>query len=161
MTEEREYETNSSWRSAMRHIVRWSLTAAVSDADVWHLSDDLTLKQALAAARRDNFPYLVQRRLLVTRDGRVARLSRKSLLRVPGVPLRAHVTHPWHAQCLRCSCGAQFLSLRDAELWRDIHEFENYFDGHLVRVLLQTHKSLIDMAEVTEVELDPWDSPAT
>jgi len=50
--------------------------------------------------------------------------------------------------------------LRDAEWWRDIHEFENYFDGHLVRVLLQTHKSLIDMANVTEVELDPWDSPA-
>jgi hypothetical protein len=139
----------------MRHIIRWSLTAAVTDADVWHLSDELSLQQALAAARKDNFPYLVQRRLLVTRDGRVARLSRKSLMRVPGVPLRAHVTHPWHVQCLRCQCAAQFLSLRDAECWRDIHEFENYIDGHLVRLMLQTHKSLIDMAEVTEVELDP------
>lgn len=139
----------------MRLIVRWSLTAAVSDADVWHLGDALTLQQALAAARKDNFPYLVQRRIWVTRNGRVARLSRKSLLRVPGVPLGEHVTHPWHSQCLRCPCGAQFLSLRDAEWWRDIHEFENYSDGHLVRVLLQTHKSLIDMAEVTEVELDP------
>jgi hypothetical protein len=138
----------------MRQIIRWSLTAAVSDADIWHLGDELTLQQALTAARKESFPFLVQRRLLVTRDGRVARLSAKSLLRVPGVPLQAHVTHPWHAQCLRCDCVAQFLSLRDAECWRDVHEFENYSDGHLVRILLQTHKSLIDMAEVTEVHID-------
>ncbi len=98
----------------------------------------------------------MQRRLLVTRDGRVLRISRKSLFRVAGVPLTPHVTHPWHAQCLRCRCGAQFFTQRDAEVWRDIHEFENFSDGHLVRILLQTHKSLIDMAEVNEVELDPW-----
>ena len=145
----------------MRNITRWSLTAAVSDADVWFLADNLTLQQALAAARKDNFPYLVQRRLLVSRDGRVLRWSRKSLLRVPGVPLGAHITHPWYVHCLRCQAGAQFMTLRDAEWWRDIHEFENYFDGHLVRILLHTHKALIDMAEVTEIELDPWDSPAT
>jgi hypothetical protein len=135
----------------MRHVVRWSVTSAISDADTWHLSDDLTLQQALNAARKENFPYLVQRRLLVSRDGRVLRLSRKSFLRVPGVLLSPHVSHPWHAQCLRCESGAQFANRRDAEWWRDIHEFENYTDGHLVRVLLQTHKSLIDMSDVTEV----------
>jgi hypothetical protein len=130
------------------------LTAAVTDADVWHLSDELTFQQALIAARKQRFPFLVQRRLLVTRDGRVVRLSRKSLIRVSGVPLTAHITHPWHVQCLRCAYSAQFLSRRDAEVWRDIHEFENYSDGHLARILLQTHKSLIDMGEVSEVQLD-------
>ncbi|HWR13671.1 MAG TPA: hypothetical protein VN577_02500 [Terriglobales bacterium] len=137
----------------MRNIIRWSLTTAVRDADVWHLSDSLTFQQALAEAQRENFPYLVQRRLLVTRDGRVARISRKSILRVPGVPLRAPLNYRWHAECLRCECRAQFQSQMDAEWWRDIHEFENYSDGHLVRVLLETDKSLIDMADVADVEI--------
>jgi hypothetical protein len=130
------------------------MTAALSDADTWHLSDNLTLKQALLAARRERFPYLVQRRLFFTRDGKLARLSHRSILRVPGVPLGVRITHPWHVQCLRCECAAQFPTRLDAECWRDIHEFENYTDGHLVRTLLQTHKSLIDMADVTTVELD-------
>lgn len=140
----------------MRLVVRWSVTSAISGADIWHLSDDLTFQQALAAARKDNFPYLVQRRLLVARDGRVLRLSRKSYLRISGVPLRPHVTHPWHSHCLVCNSGAQFLTQRDAEWWRDIHEFENYSAGHIVRILLQTDKALVDMDEVTQVELDPW-----
>lgn len=74
-------------------------------------------------------------------------------MRVTGVPMRPPLTHPWHAECLRCACRAQFMNRRDAECWRDIHEFENYSDGHLVRILLETDKAMIDMAEVCEVEL--------
>ena len=138
----------------MRHITRWSLTAAVRDADIWHLSDQLTLAEALAEARRERFPYLVQRRLVFTSSGMLLHDSGNALVRVVGVPLRAPISYPWHTQCLRCSCAAQFLSWRDAEGWRDIHEFENQHDGHLVRILLQTDKSLVDMAEVIVVELD-------
>ncbi len=138
----------------MRHIIRWSLTAGLFDADVWHLSDELTLQQALSAARRERFPFLVQRRLILNRDGKRARISGKSLMRVPGIPLRRPITHPWHARCLRCECTAQFLSRRDAECFRDIHEFENYSDGHLVSILLETDKSLIDMTDVMVLELD-------
>jgi len=138
----------------MRHITRWSLTAAVRDADVWHLSDELTLLEALAEARREQFPYLVQRRLTLAASGRVVHDSGNSMVRVAGVPLRAPISHPWHAQCLRCPCTAQFTNRRDAEWWRDVHEFENQRDGHIVRILLETDKSLIDMAEVIVLELD-------
>lgn len=138
----------------MRQIIRWSLTAAVRDADVWHLSDQLTLSQALEEARREHFPFLVQRRMVFTSSGMLLHDSGNALVRVPGVPLRDPISHPWHTQCLRCSCAAQFLTLRDAECWRDIHEFENQHDGHLVRILLQTDKSLVDMGEVIVVELD-------
>jgi hypothetical protein len=138
----------------VREIIRWSLTTAVRDADVWHLSDALTLPQALDAARRERFPYLVQRRLIYTSSGMLLHDSGNSLVRVGGVPLRAPISHPWHVQCLRCSCAAQFTSRRDAEWWRDVHEFENLSDGHLVRILLETDKSLIDMGEVIVVELD-------
>jgi hypothetical protein len=138
----------------VRHIIRWSLTAAVRDADIWHLSDQLTLVEALAAAREEQFPYLVQRRMEFATSGELLRDSGNSLVRVAGVPLRPPISHPWHTQCLRCSCSAQFQLLRDAEWWRDIHEFENERDGHLVRILLQTDKSLVDMGEVIVLELD-------
>jgi len=138
----------------MRQIIRWSLTAAVRDADIWHLADDLTLPEALAQARREHFPYLVQRRLLYNSDGFLLRDSGNSLVRVVGVPLRVPISHPWHVQCLRCTAHAQFLTRRDAEWWRDVHEFENLSDGHIVRILLETDKSLIDMADVIVVELD-------
>ena len=138
----------------MRHIIRWSLTTAVRDADVWHLSDELTLPEALAAAERERFPYLVQRRLVFATNGMLLHDSGNSLVRVSGVPLRAPISHPWHTECLRCACAAQFISRRDAEWWRDVHEFENQTDGHLVRILLETDKSLIDMGEVIVVELD-------
>jgi hypothetical protein len=138
----------------VRHIIRWSLTAAVRNADVWHLSDQLTLPEALAAAQREQFPYLVQRRLEFGVSGKLVRDSGNSLVRVAGVPLRPPLSHPWHTQCLRCPCAAQFPALRDAECWRDVHEFENEHDGHLVRILLQTDKSLVDMGEVIVVELD-------
>jgi hypothetical protein len=138
----------------VRHIIRWSLTAALHDADVWHLSDQLTLNEALAEARREQFPYLVQRRLEFAANGKLVRDSGNSLVRVAGVPLRPQISHPWHTQCLRCPCAAQFPSRRDAESWRDVHEFENEHDGHLVRILLQTDKSLVDMGEVIVVELD-------
>ncbi|MGZ4788187.1 MAG: hypothetical protein ACXVZV_07610 [Terriglobales bacterium] len=138
----------------MRQIIRWSLTTAVRDADIWHLSDELTLPEALAAAEREHFPYLVQRRLVFSSNGTLLHDSGNSLVRVSGVPLRAPISHPWHTQCLRCACTAQFTSRRDAEWWRDVHEFENQTDGHLVRILLETDKSLIDMGEVIVVELD-------
>jgi len=138
----------------VRQITRWSLTAGVRDADVWHLSDQLTLPEALAAARRESFPYLVQRRLVYASSGTLLHDSGNSLVRVAGVPLRAPISHPWHVRCLRCEAAAQFLSRRDAECWRDVHEFENYLDGHLVKILLETAKSLIDMGEVVVVELD-------
>ena len=138
----------------MRQIIRWSLTVAPRDADVWHLSDDLALQEALAEAQREHFPYLVQRRLLFTRDGVLLHDSGNALVRVPGVPLRPPISHPWHVQCLRCDAAAQFTARLDAEWWRDIHEFENYCDGHVVRVLLQTDKSMVDMAEVITLELD-------
>ena len=138
----------------MRQIIRWSLTTAVRNADVWHLSDDLSLPQALVAAKEQQFPYLVQRRLFYASSGLLLHDSGNSMVRVAGVPLRAPISHPWHVQCLRCGCTAQFTTRRDAECWRDIHEFENQVDGHLVRVLLQTDKSLIDMGEVIEVELE-------
>src|SRR4051812_1371389 len=131
-----------SWRSAVREITRWSLTTAVRDADVWHLSDELTLPEALAAARREHFPYLIQRRLVYASSGILLHDSGNSMVRVAGVPLRAPISHAWHVQCLRCPCAAQFTSRRDAECWRDVHEFENQVDGHLVRILLETDKSL-------------------
>ncbi len=138
----------------MRYIIRWSLTAAIHGADIWHLSDDLTLPEAIIAARREKFPYLVQRRLLLDDTGEIVLNVSKSFVRVPGVALRPLVTHRWCGECLRCDCAAQFLTLRDAETWRDIHEFDNYTDGHLVRISLQTDKQMIDMAEVEMVELD-------
>src|SRR4051812_42862313 len=112
----------------MRYIIRWSLTAAIHGADIWHLSDDLTLPEAVRAARREKFPYLVQRRLLLNSDGEIVLNVGKSFVRVPGVPLRPLMTHRWHAECLRCEWGAQFVTLRDADVWRDIHEFDNYTD---------------------------------
>ena len=138
----------------MRHIIRWSLTTAIRDADVWHLSDELTLQDALAEAQREHFPYLVQRRLVFTSSGTLLHDSGISFARVPGVPLRAPISHPWHVQCLRCACAAQFLLRRDAECWRDVHEFENHLDGHIVQILLETDKSLIDMNNVIVLELD-------
>jgi len=138
----------------VREIIRWSLTAAVRNADVWHLSDELSLTEALDAARREQFPYLVQRRLVYASSGLLLHDSGNSLVRVVGVPLRAPISHPWHVQCLRCPCSAQFTLRREAEWWRDVHEFENQMDGHLVRILLETDKSLIDMGEVIVVELD-------
>lgn len=138
----------------MRQIIRWSLTTAVHDADVWHLADNLTLQDALTEARREQFPYLVQRRLVFASSGVLLHDSGTSLVRVRGVPLRAPISHPWHVECLRCCCAAQFTTRRDAEWWRDVHEFENYRDGHLVRVILETDKSRIDMSEVIVVELD-------
>jgi len=138
----------------MRHIVRWSLTAAVRDADIWHLSDDMTFSDAMAQARREHFPYLVQRRLVFTAGGTLLHDSGNSFVRVNGVPLRSPISHPWRVECLRCPCAAQFMVRRDAEWWRDVHEFEHQSDGHLVRVLLQTDKSVIDMADVIVVELD-------
>lgn len=138
----------------MREIIRWSLTAAVRNADIWHLSDELSLTEALRAARQEQFPYLVQRRLVLTSSGMLLHDSGSSLVRVTGVPLRTPISHPWHAQCLRCVCAAQFTTRRDAEWFRDMHEFENEKDGHIVRILLETDKSLIDMGEVLVVELD-------
>ncbi len=138
----------------MRQIIRWSLTTAIRNADVWHLSDEIPLTEALAAARREQFPFLVQRRLVFASNGMLLHDSGNSFVRVSGVPLRAPISHPWHTECLRCPCGAQFVSRRDAEWWRDVHEFENQTDGHLVRILLQTDKSVIDMNEVIVVELD-------
>ena len=138
----------------MRQIIRWSLTVAPRDADIWHLSDHLSLGEALAEAQREQFPYLVQRRIFLTSDGALLRDSGNALVRVPGVPLRTPISHPWHVECMRCAAAAQFTSRRDAEWWRDIHEFENYSDGHVVRVLLQTDKSMVDMAEVIILELD-------
>jgi len=138
----------------VRHIIRWSLTAAVRDADIWHLSDNLSLVEALDEARRQQFPYLVQRRLILTRTGRLLYDSGKSLVRVAGVPLRAPITYPWRVECLRCRGAAQFKVRRDAEWWRDVHEFDNQSDGHIVRVLLETDKCIIDMADVIVVELD-------
>jgi hypothetical protein len=138
----------------VRQIIRWSLTAGLSDAEIWHLSDQLTYPEALAAARLERFPYLVQRRIVYTSTGKLMHDSGNSLVRVSGVPLRAPISHPWHVECLRCDAAAQFLTRRDAELWRDMHEFENYFDGHIVRILLETAKSMIDMGEVEVVELD-------
>jgi hypothetical protein len=138
----------------MRHIIRWSLTTAVRDADVWHLSDELTLYDALREAEREHFPYLVQRRLAFSSSGTLLHDSGNSLVRVKAVPLRAPITHPWQTECLRCLWAAQFLSRRDAECWRDIHEFENHADGHIVRILLRTDKSVIDMSEVMVLELD-------
>lgn len=138
----------------MRQIIRWSLTVAPHDADVWHLSDNLTLQEALAEAQREQFPFLVQRRLFFTKEGTLFHDSGNALVRVPGVPLRAPISHPWHVRCMRCAAAAQFPARRDAELWRDIHEFENYADGHLVQVLLQTDKSIVDMADVIVLDLD-------
>ena len=138
----------------MRQIIRWSLTVALRDADVWHLSDALTLRDALAEARREQFPFLVQRRLLFTHEGTLLHDSGNSLVRVSGVPLRRAISHPWHVQCMRCNAAAQFTARRDAEWWRDIHEFENYCDGHVVRILLETDKSMVDMAEVITLDLD-------
>jgi hypothetical protein len=138
----------------MRYIIRWSLTAAIHGADIWHLSDDLTLPEAILAARREKFPYVVQRRLLLDSDGEIVLNVGKSFVRVPGVELRPLMTHRWHAECLRCPGAAQFLTYRDAEGWRDIHEFENYTDGHLVRISLETDKQRIDMSEVEVVELE-------
>ncbi len=138
----------------MRQIIRWSLTAAIRNADVWHLSDDLTLIDAIEAAKREHFPFLVQRRLVYTSSGTLLHDSGNSLVRVSGVPLRAPISHPWRVECLRCVWTAQFTARRDAECWRDIHEFENQADGHLVRVLLETDKSTIDMGEVIVVELE-------
>ena len=138
----------------MRQIIRWSLTTAVRDADIWHLSDQLSLADAFEAARREQFPFLVQRRLVFASNGMQLHDSGNSFVRVPGVPLRAPISHPWHTQCLRCECSAQFALRRDAEWWRDVHEFENQSDGHLVRILLQTDKSVIDMHDVIVVELD-------
>jgi len=138
----------------MRLIIRWSLTTAVRDADIWHLSDELTLNDALQEAEREQFPYLVQRRLIFTSSGLLMHDSGNSLVRVKGVPLRAPISHPWQVECLRCPAAAQFVSRRDAECWRDVHEFENYSDGHLVRILLQTDKSVIDMGDVIVVELE-------
>lgn len=138
----------------MRYITRWSLTAALQGADVWHLSDDLAFPDALAEARREQFPYLVQRRLVFTNGGRLLHDSGNSYVRVTGVPLRVPISHPWHVECLRCASAAQFMRLRDAEWWRDVHEFDHQSDGHLVRILLETHKSFIDMAEVIVLELD-------
>jgi hypothetical protein len=139
----------------VRHIIRWSLTTAVHDADIWHLADDLTLHDALNEARREHFPYLVQRRLVFASNGIVVHDSGNSFARVPGVPLRPPISHPWQVECLRCLCAAQFTNRRDAEVWRDIHEFENYIDGHIVRMVLQTDKSRIDMGDVIVLELDP------
>jgi hypothetical protein len=138
----------------MRHIIRWSLTTAVRDADVWHLSDELTLNDALLEATREQFPYLVQRRMVFSSAGLLLHDSGNSFVRVKGVPLRAPISHPWQVECLRCSANAQFVTRRDAECWRDVHEFEHYIDGHLVRILLQTDKSVIDMADVIVVELE-------
>jgi hypothetical protein len=138
----------------VRYITRWSLTAAIHDADVWHLSDDLPLSEALTQARHEQFPFLVQRRLVFSSSGMLLHDSGNSFVRVAGVPLRAPISHPWHVQCLRCPCAAQFTVRRDAEWWRDVHEFENQRDGHIVRVLLETDKCMIDMADVIVVELD-------
>ena len=138
----------------MRHIIRWSLTAAPRDADIWHLSDHLSFPEALAEARREQFPYLVQRRLVFSNRGRLMYDSGNSMVRVAGVPLREPISHPWRVECLRCPCAARFSVRRDAEWWRDVHEFENQFDGHIVRVLLETDKCVIDMADVIVLELD-------
>lgn len=143
-----------SWRSAVRQLIRWSLTVAFRDADIWHLSDSLTLCDALAEARREQFPFLVQRRLVFSEDGALLHDSGNAMVRVSGVPLRRVISHPWHVECLRCNAAAQFIARRDAEWWRDIHEFENYRDGHMVRILLQTDKSMVDMAEVITLDLD-------
>lgn len=121
---------------------------------MWHLSDDLSFTDALAEAQREKFPYLVQRRMVFTSGGTLLHDSGNSLVRVAGVPLRPPLSHPWHVDCLRCVCAAQFTTRRDAEWWRDVHEFENQHDGHIVRICLETDKSLIDMAEVIVVELD-------
>ena len=138
----------------MRHIIRWSVTAAIRDADIWHLSDNLTFDAALARARQEHFPYLVQRRLVFTGKGRLLHDSGNAYVRVGGVPLRIPISHPWRVECLRCPAAAQFTIRRDAEWWRDVHEFEHQSDGHIVRVLLETDKSVIDMADVIVLELD-------
>ena len=138
----------------MRHIIRWSVTAAVRDADIWHLSDHLSFDEALAQAREEQFPYLIQRRLVVSTNGRLLHDSGNSYVRVSGVPLRVPISHPWRVECLRCSAAARFTIRRDAEWWRDVHEFEHQSDGHIVRVLLETDKSVIDMADVIVLDLD-------
>lgn len=138
----------------MQYITRWSLTAAIRDADIWHLSDQLSFAEALAEARREQFPYLVQRRLVVSNGGKLMYDSGNSFVRVAGVPLREPISHPWRVECLRCTCSARFTVRRDAEWWRDVHEFENQLDGHIVRMLLETDKSVIDMSEVIVLELD-------
>jgi len=138
----------------VQQIIRWSLTVAPYDADIWHLSDNLTLTDALDEARREQFPYLVQRRIAFTANGEFLHDSGNALIRVPGVPLRRPISHPWHVECFRCDAAAQFATRRDAEWWRDVHEFENLSDGHIVRIMLETDKSMVDMAEVIVLELD-------
>jgi hypothetical protein len=138
----------------VRQIIRWSLTVAPRDADIWHLADNLTFLEAVFAAQHEQFPFLVQRRMFYSDAGILLYDSGNALVRVPGVPLRPPISHPWQVACLRCEAAAQFTTRRDAEWWRDIHEFENQRDGHIVRILLQTDKSTVDMAEVIVLDLD-------
>ncbi len=91
---------------------------------------------------------------MFSNGGRLLHASANSFVRVPGVPPRKAISHPWRVECLRCPAAAQFKIRRDAEWWRDVHEFEHQSDGHIVRVLLETDKCVIDMADVIVVELD-------
>ena len=119
-------------------ITRWMISESIDDKRIEHGPYASGL-EAEVFARRIGFPFLLKYDITINEVEHVQD-ARLIIIELPAIQRREDTIH---VKCSTCGAGSSHRRISEAELWSDIHEFENL--RHQVKMFLKTGTELHEL----------------